>query len=215
MNKIKILNSVDFEKLYAESKDYDLSNELDDYTSFELTHGYGCLNKAGVSVMRGVTANVHVDMCISTYAESSYQNTTNEMKNVLDSKVTEHLAESQSKSNHANWWFWLISKNESDYEHHKDSTTETVTTTDTTVSNSVQKNFSNNKQEYHVTGDFTVVGQSNIPTVAYLFVETLQIKTKNGNTTTVINSTPIAADSSGDTSKVSTDSDKKLNIISL
>lgn len=54
-----------------------------------------------------------------------------------------------------------------------------------------------------------------IPTTAYLFVEMLQIKTRDGDTTTVINSSPIAADASGDISNVRTDSGQKLNILPL
>lgn len=217
MEKLNILQDVDFKKLYEESKKIEIrsNNEQDDYSSFEFTHGYGMLYKAGVSVEKGVSATVNVSIKISTFSKDFYTNTTNEMRNTLDSKVTEHLDESTSQSNFADWWFWLFSANESDYNHHKDSQTESVNTTDTTVSNSLKKNFSTNKQDYEITGTFTVVGQSQQPTTAYLFVEMLQIKTKDGSTTTVINSSPIAADDTGDTSKVSIDSDKKLNILPL
>lgn len=217
MDTIKILHDVDFDRLYIENriKGTRIGDESTDYSSFEFRHGYGTLYKAGASVGKGVTAKVKVDLCVSTFTEDSYEVTTNEMKNVLDSSITEHLRETTSQSNHADWWFWLFSNSSSDYQHHKDAHTETVNTTDTTVSNSIKKNFSNNKQDYHITGEFEIVGESVIPTTAYLFVEMLQITTKDGNTTTVINSSPIAADANGDTSKVSTDPSQKLNILPL
>lgn len=218
MEKLKILKEVDFKKLYDESKKNNvlkLSNEEENYSSFDIQHGYGQLYKAGVTVTKGVTVTANVSITISTFSEDSYNNTTNEMKNVLDSKITEHLDESRSQSNYADWWFWLFSSNESQYNEHKEKKDETINTTDTTVINSLKKNFTSNKQDYKVTGTFTVVGQSDIPTTACLFVEMLQIKTKDGSTTTVINSSPIAADEHGDTSKLSTDPSSKLNILPL
>lgn len=213
MNKIKILKDVDFQKMYAASKEQQrLKDESSDYSTFEFSHGYGSLCSAGVVVSKGVSATVHVDIKISTYAEASYKKTVNEIKNVLDSQITEQLDECSSQKNYSNWWLWLFSANRSDYEHHKNSKTETVNTTDTTVSDSLKQNFSKNKQDYHVTGDFTVVGTSFEPTKAFLFVEMLKIKTKDGNTTTVINSSPTAADEEGYTDKASVQPGQKLNI---
>lgn len=217
MKTLNILQNADFTKLYEESKTLKIRNDIgqDDRSSFEFTHGYGMLYKAGVTVSQGVSATVDISVKISTFSKDFYTNTTNEIKNVLDSKITEHLDESIKQSNFANWWFWLFSASESDYNHHKDSQTESVNTTCERVSNSLKKNFSTNKQDYEISGTFTLVGQHDRDTTACLFVEMLQIKTKDGNTTTVINSSPIAADETGDTSKVSTDPNQKLNILPI
>lgn len=190
-----------------------LKNEQSDYSSITFEHGYGQLTKAGATVQAGVKGKVSINLQIETYNSQSYHTTTEEIKSKVDTHIYEHLKESESTQNYSNWWFWLFSSSGKNYEHYKDSTQDTVSLSDQAITNSLTNNFSEKRQKFEVTGDFTIEGTSMIPTTVFLFIETLNITTKDGSTTTVISSTPVAADANGNTSNVKTDG--KLNIIPL
>lgn len=190
-----------------------LKGEQSDYSSISFEHGYGQLSKAGAVVQEGVKGKVTIDLEIETYSSQAYQATTEEIKSEVDSHVYEHLQETEHSQNYSSWWFWLFSSSGKDYEHYKNETQDSVSISNQSITHALTNNFSENKQTFHVTGEFTVEGTSKIPTTVYLFIETLHITTKDGSTTTVISSTPVAADSNGDTSSVKTDG--KLNIIPL
>lgn len=190
-----------------------LKNEQSDYSSITFEHGYGQLTKAGATVQAGVKGKVSIDLQIETYGSQSYHATSEEIKSKVDTHIYEHLKETESSQNYSDWWFWLFSSSGKNYQHYKDSTQDTVSLSDQTITNSLTNNFSEQKQTFHVSGDFTIEGTSMIPTTVFLFIETLNITTKDGSTTTVISSTPVAADANGNTSNVKTDG--KLNIIPL
>lgn len=190
-----------------------LKGEQSNFSSVSFEHGYGQLSKTGAVVQEGVKGKVTIDLEIETYSSQAYQATTDEVKSEVDSHIYEHLQETESSQNYSSWWFWLFSSSGKDYEHYKNETQDSVSISNQSITHSLTNNFSENKQTFHVTGEFTVEGTSKIPTTVYLFIETLHITTKDGNTTTVISSTPVAADASGDTNGVKADG--KLNIIPL
>ncbi len=79
----------------------------------------------------------------------------------------------------------------------------------------LEDNFSNERQNFELEGHFTVVGQSMISTEVYLFVEMLNIETKDGQSINVFNDTTIAASENGDTSVAKIDGPSTLNIIPI
>ncbi|NCR11259.1 MAG: hypothetical protein GPI95_24900 [Microcystis aeruginosa LG13-11] len=65
-----------------------------------------------------------------------------------------------------------------------------------------------------IQGSIDAVGTSFIPVQGYVFVETTTIEFNNGESLTVVNSSsPVVADSTGDTSKLSTLPNQKLSIL--
>lgn len=189
------------------------NEESSKYSSITFQHGYGQLSKAGAVVQKGVKGTVTIDLEIESYSSQAYQATTDEIKSEVDTQIYNHLQETEHSQNYSSWWFWLFSSSGKDYEHYKDETQDTVSINNQSITDSLTNNFSENRQTFRVTGEFTVEGTSMIPTTVYLFIETLNITTKDGSTTTVISSTPVAADADGNTSNVKTDG--KLNIIPI
>ena len=211
MEKLNILkdviltDSATFNQLRA-------AGESVDYSKFEVSHGYGQLLKAGASLTEGAIGTLTVDIKVSSFKQHSYQATTDELRTHLDQTVLEHLDECEKKNNHSDWWLWFHSNSQSDYEHHKDQKKETITDTDVTKVHALEKNFSTETQEYHVSGTFQVEGLSMVPTEVFLFVEMLTIQTTSGNSIHVFNSDPIAASGDGDTSAAKVKDGGKLNI---
>ena len=215
MEKLNILKNV----ILADSATFDqlraVAGENVDYSTFELTHGYGQLIKAGAVIQKGVTGTLTVDLKIRSFKETSYKAATDSVRTHMDEKIVEHLDECEKKKNHADWWFWFHSNSESEYEHHKNQNKETITDKDQEKTHALEESFGTDSQEYHVSGTFQVEGQSTIPTTVFLFVEMLTITTSNGQSQHVINSTPIAADGDGDTSAAKVKDGEKLNIVAL
>lgn len=214
MEKLKILDGVvladstTFEKLRA------VGGESAGFSKFEVQHGYGKLIRVGATVQKGAKVTMHVDIKVNSYESHSYEAATEEVRTSTDKKVMEHLDETKRESNYSDWWLWFHSKNESEYEHHKQLNQETIEETDQTKLDALERNFSEQKHEYQVSGDFVVEGVSMVPTTAYLFVEILNIVVDE-QSTTVINSNAVAATEDGDTSKVKIDGDSKLNILPI
>ncbi len=73
--------------------------------------------------------------------------------------------------------------------------------------------MSSYKQQFHVSGDFQIVGQSYILTTAYLFIETLTIKTHKGTSILVLTTNTVVADAEGNTG--SAYSPSKIKIVPL
>lgn len=188
-----------------------LKAEKSEYSDISFQHGYGQLTRAGVTVRKGVKGKVTVDMAIETYDSASYKASTQEIKNVVTTNTYEHLDETEKRHDYGDWWFWLFSASGEDYQHYKEEVTDSVSISDQTITDSLTNNFSDKKQKIRVKGEFEIEGTSNIPTTAYLFVETLNITTSDGAATTVINTTPVAADAEGNTGTISAEG--KLNII--
>lgn len=192
------------------------SDEKSDFSSVSFQHGYGKLSKIGFSVKgKGIKGKISISMEIETYDSHSYTASTNEVKTVVDTHTYEKLEETEVEGNYSSWWFWLFSSSGKSYEHYKNETSDSVTFTDQSITDSLTQNFSKNNQTYKITGEFEVEGTSNIPAEVYLYVETLIITTKDGSTTTVINSNNVdIADDKGNKGDAKI-TDGKLNILPL
>lgn len=209
LNDVVLADSETFENLRA------AAGEISDYSDFKITHGYGKLIRAGVTVQKGVKATLEVSIRLTSYKQSSYAAATDTVRNHLDKNIVEHLDECEQRSDHADWWLWFHSSSESEYEHHKEQTSEQIVNTDETKIKALDQSFSGDTQEYEVKGTFEVEGLSMIPTTAFLFVEMLTITTSEGKSMNVIDSTAVAASEDGDTSKAKIDGSPKLNIVPM
>lgn len=214
MGKLTVLKDVVLADSATFAKLRDAAGEASVYSSIDVSHGHGRLIRAGVTVQKGIKGKVTVDMTFTSFKDISYTAATDEVRTHLDEKVVEHLDECERQKNHSDWWLWFHSNNESEYEHHKQQNKETIKDTDEKRIQALEKSFTHETQQYHVTGEFEVEGLSMIPTTAYLFVEMLSLKI-GSETTTVINSNAVAATEDGDTSDVKIDGDAKLNILPL
>lgn len=209
LNDVVLADSETFENLRA------AAGEISSYSDFKITHGYGKLIRAGVTVQKGVKATLEVSIKLTSYQESSYTAATDTVRTHLDKNIVEHLDECEKKSDHADWWLWFHSSSESEYEHHKKQTSEEIVNTDETKIKALDQSFSGSAQEYEVKGTFEVEGLSMIPTTAFLFVEMLTITTSEGKSMNVIDSNAVAATEDGDTSKAKIDGSPKLDILPL
>lgn len=184
------------------------------FSHYTYTHGYGQISKAGCVLTKGVSGTIKISLEIATYDSEAYEQTTDEIKQYVQTNIHEHLVESERKRNYSDWFFWLTSGSESDYNHQKEHQSDTVSINNQNIVHTMNQKFSENKKTMRVSGEFTVQGSSSIPTEVYLYVETLNITTADGQVTTVINSTPTVADKDGNTN-VGNVTDGKLNIVPL
>lgn len=212
LNLVPVFNAVYGEEKHTQYPKAD--GETNAYSSVTYQHGYGQLVKAGAYLTPGVKGTVEIDLELETYDSSSYEASTKEVKNSVSSEVHEHLEETERSSNYSDWWFWLASFSSKDYEHLKNSSTSSISFSDESITDSLTKNFSENKKNYSVKGSFTVEATSDMPVMVYLYIEMLNVTTADGSTTSIINSTPVAADENGDVSKAKV-TDGKLNIIPI
>lgn len=194
-----------------------LKDDKMDFSTISFEKGYGSIVKAGIRVQGCVTAAVNVDMILDTYSTSSYKETTNDYSTFGNTEITEHLRESERTQDYKDWWFWLFSASGKDHDHYKDSTSDTVSINDEKLSTSLKNNFSEKKQSYKVSGTFHITSNRYIPTDAYLYIELLNITTKDGSTTTVIspNSQPIVADQNGSTEGLEIAKLSRLHIVPI
>ncbi len=189
-------------------------SEDSNFSHYTYTHGYGQLSKAGCVLSQGVSGTVNISLEITTYDSEAYEQTTDEIKQYVQTNIHEHLVESEKKHNYSDWFFWLISGSESDYNHQKEHQSDTISINNQNIVHTMNQKFSDSKKTMHVSGEFTVQGCSSIPTEIYLYVETLNITTADGQVTTVINSTPAVGDKDGNTN-VGNITNGKLSIVPL
>lgn len=215
MEKLNILDGVvladsaTFENLRAATR------EISDFSDFKVTHGYGKLIRVGATVQKGTKTKLQVLIKFTSYKKNSYKAATDRVREHVEKNIVEHLDECERENNQADWWLWFHSSSESDYEHHKQQTSEEIVDSDEEKVKALEDNFSDETQDYEVSGEFEVEGLSMIPTTAYLFVEMLTITTSEGKSMNVIDSAAVAATEDGDTSKVKIDGNPKLNILAL
>lgn len=184
------------------------------FSKIQFEHGYGQLSKAGCVVMQGVTGEVNISLEVSTYDSEAYKETSKEIKQYIKTETYDHLEECEREQNYNDWFFWLFSDSGKDYQHYKDETNDTVEINDQKVTDIMDKKFSESKKNMKVSGTFQVTGNRAMPTEVYLYIETLNIQTADGQTTTIINSDPVVADKDGDTSAATINSGK-LHIVPI
>lgn len=193
------------------SKHIDISG-----TNISYEQGYGQLSEAGATVQLGVTGNIYIDIMIESLSKDFYRETTDEVINVVSESVRDELKEHCIKEDYKSWWFALFAggstdKHSSDY--YRNQQKDSVNIADTTCYHAISSKMSSYKQQYHVSGDFQIVGQSYIPTTVYLFIETLTVKTQEGTTILIPTQNTAVADKDGNTGSASTSS--KINIVPL
>ncbi|MDR3150042.1 MAG: hypothetical protein LBT88_08575 [Oscillospiraceae bacterium] len=64
-----------------------------DYSNVEFTSGYGSISSGGVTVQKGVTGHITVDLTVTSYAEDSYQQVMYEITNTVSTDVRNQLEE--------------------------------------------------------------------------------------------------------------------------
>ncbi|MDR0944496.1 MAG: alpha-xenorhabdolysin family binary toxin subunit A [Ruminococcus sp.] len=171
-------------------------------TVFSFEQGYGNLSKAGATVQIGVTGHVEIDLEITSLSEKFYTETTNDLQSTFTHETTSEMQRATENNDQQSWWFAFLAGGSSSHQTSSDISKQQngeVTFTDSKVTNSATQNMEKNKQKFRVKGSFDIVGQSYIPTTVYLFIETLTIKTSDGQTILIPTQNVAAADANGNT----------------
>lgn len=180
------------------------------------TQGYGQLSKAGATVQLGVTGHINIDLTIESLSENFYKDVTKEIKKTCSSSITQELEEESEKKDYRNWWFAFLagsSKDSHDSSYYRRQQNNIVNIDDKNRFKSVTKKMSSNKQNFHVTGQFDIVGTSYVSTTVFLFIETLNIQLSDGTTMVIPTQNTAVADANGNVGGGSTKS--KLTILPL
>lgn len=195
-----------------------LSDQSRDESSQTFTYkqGYGQLSRAGATVQLGVTGKLHIDLTIESLSQQFYEDTLKEITNTVSKSVHDELQEACSKKDYSSWWFAFLaagSKSGHDSQYYRRQQSNTVTVDDTKFFNSASSKMSSHKEQFHVSGDFTIVGQSYLPTTVYLFIETLTVQTSEGTSIIIPTQNIAVADAQGNLGAGKTD--EKLTILPL
>lgn len=180
------------------------------------TQGYGQLSKAGATVQSGVTGHLHIDLTVESLSQQFYEETLKEITNTVSKDMHDQLREASSKKDYPNWWFAFLagsSQSGHDSGYYRNQQSNTVTVADTKLFHSASSKMSSYKTQFHVSGDFDIVGQSYIPTTVYLFIETLTIQTSEGTSVVIPAPSTVVADAQGNVGAGTTQG--KINITPL
>lgn len=194
------------------------ASETSASTSIQMTNGVGQISYAGVELTKGVKGTIKIDMSYSTFSSSAYEKCTEELKNSVTAEKYEKLKESQRKSDYKTWWFWLVSASEQEFHHDKHQTIITKNIEDTTISNAIEKMFSQEQQTYHIEGTFEVEGQSNVPTKVQMYISTLNIQTSMHSGVSVIDTDaqPLLLNpNTGEAAEAKVENKEKFQIVPL
>lgn len=189
------------------------------YKSAKISNGYGLVTRAGVSVQRGVTAHVDVKFTIDTVTNNSFKQWLDSQKHNFSKEEWHTLEENYAAGGFLGGVltgaFGLLFGGGT-YNHYKNAHDKTVEA-DSTEKQGFFKSLSQVQTSLvTIQGSIDAVGTSFIPVEGYVFVETTTIEFNDGKTLTVVNSSsPVVADSTGDTSKISTQPNQKLNIVPI
>lgn len=184
--------------------------------TFSYIQGYGQLSKAGATVQLGVTGHLHIDLTVESLSHQFYEDMLKEIKNTVSRNVQDQLKEASSKKDYSSWWFAFLAGSSNaghDSQYYRNQQCNTVTVADTKLFNSASSKMSSHKEQFHVSGDFDIVGQSYIPTTVFLFIETLTIQTSEGSSIVIPTQNTAVADAQGNTGAGT--STNKINITPL
>lgn len=146
----KKLNILSFDK-----KELKLGNTNDNSLQVNYSQGYGEAVRAGARLQKGVKGNIKIELEIKTLSEEYYKEVIDEIKNTITENEKVQLEEAVKNKEYKNWWFKLFGiagKKES--VTYEDKQSEKVTINDTTISNAIKNNISQNYKKAKISGDF-------------------------------------------------------------
>lgn len=185
-------------------------SETVNYEQTTISNGYGLLTQAGVSVQRGVTAHINVDMVLHILTDQQIQNFVQSNKSHMSDDTRSKVEQSHSSSG---IFGFLFGKSE-DYFENKSSTRVVDMTEDKKAM--LENLHQMQKTKVRVTGTIDAVGQSYIPVDGHVYVKTTSIHFSDGTTLTSINSSDtMVADVNGSTNGVQQGNSNKLNVVPL
>lgn len=180
----------------------------EDYSSFNITNGYGVIAKGGVALTKGATADINVNLKVTCVTEDELTKFIEKKKNSFTTEqynqINENVVRGKGHANASvlkgmlglkfgnNGW--------STYNNAKDKQVTTASDEDKDFLKSLHDLT---QQTYQVTGRITAVGQSRVPTIAYCFIEISRIQFQDGTMLKVVNTTTSVGDANGSTSNIS------------
>lgn len=179
------------------------------YKSAKITNGYGLISKAGVSVQRGITAHLNVDMNVKTLTQNTVTKWLQENKSAFSNEQWSSVSTGFSASGA---FGWLFGGSAGAYHntHNKQLT----------ASSSEQQGFlkslhQQQETDVNINGTLDAVGTSFIPVEGFVFVEVTTITFDDNTSLNVINSSnSTVADASGSTNGVKK-TGGKLNVVPI
>lgn len=188
---------------------------LEDYSSFKITNGVGAVGKAGISLTKGATADINVNVKVTCITQDDLvefiQNNKSSFTAEQYSQITQSAAyqNGYSAATLLNGILALKFDNSSTnvWGTYTNVNGKQVTTGENENKQLLKSLHDMTQHSYELNGKLTAVGQSYIPTTAYCFVEVSRIQFQDGNILKVVNTKATIGDSNGSTSKVSDSSD--------
>jgi len=169
-------------------------SEHTDYSSAKITNGYGLVSKAGVSVQKGITAHLNVDLKVKTLTVNDVTTWLNENKSSFSEEGWSSVSKSKST---AGAFGWLVGKNDKEFSN---TSGKIDASSDQKVQGALKTLHQQQETELQIQGTLDAVGTSFIPTEGYVFVEVTTITFNDNTSMHVINTDNSAvADGSGNT----------------
>ncbi|CAL2103542.1 conserved protein of unknown function [Tenacibaculum sp. 190130A14a] len=179
------------------------------YDKVKITNGYGLISKAGVSVQRGITAHLHVDMNTKTLTENTVKSWLEDNK----SSFTQEQWSSVSQGFSASGAFgWLFGGSAGYYRNTNNKIAKAQTEQQKGFLKSL---YQQQETNVNIHGTLDAVGTSFIPVEGFVFVEVTTITFDDNTSLNVINSSnSTVADSSGSTNGIEK-TGGNLNVVPL
>lgn len=193
---------------------------LEDYSSFKITNGYGAVGKTGISLTKGATADIDVNVKVTCISQDDLVEFIENNKNSFTAEQYSQITQSAAYQNGysaatlLNGILGLKFDANNAWGAYTNVNAKQVNTSDKQNQQLVKSLHDLTQHSYELKGKLTAVGQSYIPTVAYCFVEVSRVQFQDGNILKVVNTKANVGDANASTSKVSGSSDNGPLILS-
>ncbi|MDR0944494.1 MAG: hypothetical protein LBM41_08205 [Ruminococcus sp.] len=192
------------------------NQNLSGETIFSFEQGYARISKAGVIAQVGEVGHDEIDLEIISLSEKFYSDTMEQLGDTFSNETTSEMQRAIDNGDWKSWWFAFLAGGSSSYQTGSDISSQRggeVNFLSRKVFNFTTQNMEKYKQKFRINGSFDIVGKAYFPITVYLFIETLTIKTSDGQTIIIPTENVTAADANGQTGSAT--SSGKLNIIPM
>ena len=174
-----------------------VQGENTSYKSAKITNGYGLISKAGVSVQRGITAYLQVDMNVKTLTQNTV---TSWLKDNKSSFTNEQWSSVSSGFDACGAFGWLFGGSAGYYRNTDNKQMHAQTSEQQGFLKSLHQQ---QETDVNIKGSLDAVGTSFIPVEGFVFVEVTTITFDDNTSLNVINtSNSTVANSSGNTNGI-------------
>lgn len=179
------------------------------YNNVKITNGYGLISKAGVSVQRGITAHLNVDMNTKTLTENTVKSWLEQNKSAFTQDQWSSVSQGFSASGAFGWLFGGSAG------YYKNSSNKVAKASSSEQKGFLKSLYQQQQTDVNINGTLDAVGTSFIPVEGFVFVEVTTIVFDDNTSLNVINSSnSTVADASGSTNGVEK-TGGKLNVVPL